>query len=68
MSLPSSSLQSSWALSNPRWDAQILFYPCVFLAAWDCVWVGELGRDPDYGVRNRKLIMRCSQEIRRDKC
>ena len=46
MSLPSSSLQSSWVLLDPCWGAQVLFYSCVFLVAWDCDLVGELGRDP----------------------
>ena len=46
MSLPSFSLQSSWALSDPCWGAQVLFYPCVFSIAWGCALVGKLGRDP----------------------
>ena len=41
MSLPSSSLQSSRALSNPRWGTWILFYSCVFLIARGCVLAGE---------------------------
>ena len=56
MSLPSFSLQSSWALSDPRWGTQVLFYPCVFRVVWDCALVGELGKDPGYGVRDRKLV------------
>ena len=56
MSLPSFSLQSSWILSDPRWDAQVLFYLCVFLVAWGCALVGELRRDPGYGVRSQKLV------------
>ena len=34
MSLSSFSLQSSWALLDPRWGAQILLYPCVSWVAW----------------------------------
>ena len=30
MSLPSFSLQSTLALSDPRWGAQVLSYLCVF--------------------------------------
>ena len=56
MFLPSFSLQSSWALSDPRRGAPILFYPCVFLVAWGCALVGELGKDPRDGVRSRKLV------------
>ena len=67
MSLPSFSLQSSWVLSNPRWGAQILFYPCVFLTAWGSTLVGELGRDPGYRVRSRKLVTWCSEGVRRGK-
>ena len=68
MSLPFSSLQSSWELSDPRWGAQILFYPCVFLAAWDCALVRELGKDPGYEIRGRKLVTKSFEGVRRGKC
>ena len=34
MSLPSFSLQSTLALSDPRWGAQVLSYFCVFGWSW----------------------------------
>ena len=67
MSLPSSSLQSNWVLSNPCWDAHVLFYSCIFLAAWGCDLVGELGRDLGYEGRGRELVTRCSEGVRRGK-
>ena len=41
MSLPSSSLQSSWVLSDLCWGTWVLFYSCVFLAIQGCVLAGE---------------------------
>ena len=43
MSLPSFSLQSSWAHSDCCWDAQVLIYPCIFQVAWGVVpWLENL--------------------------
>ena len=45
MSLLSFSLQSTLALSNPRWCAQVLFYFCVFWVVLGFVpWLENLGR------------------------
>ena len=68
MSLPSSSLQSSQMLLDPRWGTWVLFYSCVYLVAWDCILVRKLGRDLGYGVRSRKLVTWCFEGVKRRKC
>ena len=67
MSLPSFSLQPSFALSDPHWGVQILFHSCVFKVDLFVSWLGRLGEDPGYGVWDRKLVMQSSKGVRREK-
>ena len=63
MSLPSSSLQSTLTLSDPRCGAQVLFYFYVFWVVLGFVpWLENFGR------WDRKLVTSSSMEVRMGKC
>ena len=68
MSLPSFSLQSTLVLSDPCWGAQVFLSLCSLDGLGFCALAGELGKDPSYERRDRKLVTASSKEVRMEKC
>ena len=49
MTLPSFSLQSTLALSDPRWSVRIfILFLCILDSLGFCALVGDLEKDPGY--------------------